>query len=168
LPLANNGKPLVRQREAEQRRAVINYQQVQQRVVAQVRSAVAKWNGATALVNDSSNLTQELGDEVASLERLFEAGQTDLTRVQQARQRLIQLENAQLDALWAATQAQADLMLAVGVPGMIQSLLQTAEAGAGMAPTPATPEPGNPPAFAPTPPTPTTIPSPFSNGPTQR
>jgi cobalt-zinc-cadmium efflux system outer membrane protein len=150
LPLANNGKPLVRQREAEQRRAVINYQQVQQRVVAQVRSAVAKWNGATALVNDSSNLTQELGDEVASLERLFEAGQTDLTRVQQARQRLIQLENAQLDALWAATQAQADLMLALGVPSMIQSLLQNAEADAGMAPTP---------------PSPTTSPSPFATGP---
>ena len=88
------------------------------------------------LVNDSSGLTQELTGEVASLERLFEAGQTDLTRVQQARQRLIQLENAQLDALWAATQAQADLMLALGVPSMIQALLQTAEADAGVAPAP--------------------------------
>jgi cobalt-zinc-cadmium efflux system outer membrane protein len=164
LPLANSGKPLVHQREAEQRRAVINYQQVQQRVVAQVRSAVAKWNGATSLVNDSSNLTEELGGEVASLERLFEAGQTDLTRVQQARQRLIQLENAQLDALWSATQAQADLMLALGVPSMIQSLLQTAETGAGLAPAPA-PGPGTPPAFAPNPPTPTTNPSPFTANP---
>ena len=91
------------------------------------------------LVNDSSGLTQELTGEVASLERLFEAGQTDLTRVQQARQRLIQLENAQLDALWAATQAQADLMLALGVPSMIQGLLQTAEADAGVAPAPAAP-----------------------------
>jgi cobalt-zinc-cadmium efflux system outer membrane protein len=165
LPLLNNGKPLVAQRAAEQRRAVINYQQVQQRVVAQVRSAVAKWNGATSLVNDSSDLTKELGEEVGSLERLFEAGQTDLTRVQQARQRLIQLENSQLDALWAATQAQADLMLALGVPSMIQSLLQTAEAGAGMAPSPPTPAPGTPSAFAPTPPTNT---SPFSNSPAPR
>jgi outer membrane protein, heavy metal efflux system len=168
LPLLNNGKPLVHQREADQRRAVINYQQIQQRVVAQVRSAVAKWNGATGLVNDSSDLTKELGDEVASLERLFEAGQTDLTRVQQARQRLIQLENSQLDALWAATLAQADLMLALGVPSMIQSLLQTAEAGAGMAPAPPSTAPGTPPAFAPTPPTLPTNPSPFSTGPPPR
>jgi outer membrane protein, heavy metal efflux system len=168
LPLLNNGKPLVHQREADQRRAVINYQQIQQRVVAQVRSAVAKWNGATGLVNDSSDLTKELGDDVASLERLFEAGQTDLIRVQQARQRLIQLENSQLDALWAATLAQADLMLALGVPSMIQSLLQTAEAGAGMAPAPPSTAPGTPPAFAPTPPTLPTNLSPFSTGPTPR
>ena len=151
LPLLNTGKALVLQREAEQRRAVVNYQQVQQRAVAQVRSAVAKWNGATVLVNDSSGLTRDLADDVASLERLFEAGQTDLTRVQQARQRLIQLENAQLDALWAATQAQADLMLALGVPQMIQGLLQVAEADAGVAPSPplAAPGPPNPPTPSP-------------------
>ncbi len=162
LPVLNSGKPLLRQRQAEQRRAVVAYQQVQQRVVSQVRSAVAKWNGATGLVNDSSGLTQELTGEVASLERLFEAGQTDLTRVQQARQRLIQLENAQLDALWSATQAQADLMLAVGVPSMIQALLQTAEADAGLAPMP---NPGTAPA---TPPTPTVNPSPFAPTPPAR
>ena len=156
LPLLNSGKPLVRQRQAEERRAVVSYQQAQQRVVTQVRSAVAKWNGATALVNDSSGLTQELGGEVASLERLFEAGQTDLTRVQQARQRLIQLENAQLDALWSATQAQADLMLALGVPSLIQSLLQ---ADAGLANSkPMTDS-------VPMPPTPTTNPSPFATTP---
>jgi cobalt-zinc-cadmium efflux system outer membrane protein len=158
LPILNSGKPLIRQREAEQRRAVVTYQQAQQRAVSQVRAAVAKWNGATILVNDSSGLTQELTGEVASLERLFEAGQTDLTRVQQARQRLIQLENAQLDALWAATQAQADLMLAVGVPSMIQALLQVAEADAGVAP--GTPPASTAPAASgpPMPPTP----SPFS------
>jgi len=166
LPILNNGKPLVRQREAEERRAVIAYQSAQQRAVAQIRAAVAKWNGATLLVNDSSGLTRDLGQEVGSLERLFEAGQTDLTRVQQARQRMIQLENAQLDALWNATQAQADLMLALGVPSMIQGLLQAAEADAGVAPgtplnpaanpdvassMPPTPAPSTPPLFSPPP-----------------
>ena len=168
LPLLNNGKPLVRQREAEQRRAVISFQQAQQRAVVQVRSAVAKWNGATGLVTDSSGLTQELTGEVASLERLFEQGQTDLTRVQQARQRLIQLENSQLDAVWAATQAQADLMLAVGVPSMIQNLLQVAESDAGMAAAPpVAAAPGSPPSFAPTPPTPSVNPSPFAQPPSR-
>jgi cobalt-zinc-cadmium efflux system outer membrane protein len=162
LPVVNSGRPLVIQREAERRRALVAYQQVQQRAVAQVRSAVAKWNGATALVGASSGLTGELAGDVASLERLFEAGQTDLARVQQARQRLIQLENAQLDALWAATQAQADLMLALGVPSMIQSLLQATEGAAGRPATPPTSAPGSPPAFAPTPPAPTTNPTPFT------
>ncbi|WP_422932117.1 TolC family protein [Singulisphaera sp. PoT] len=155
LPTLNTGRPLVHQREAEERRAVVAYQQIQQRAVAQVRAAVAKWNGARELVNNSSGLTKELAVDVASLERLFEAAQTDLTRVQQARQRLIQLENAQLDALWAATQAQSDLMQALGVPSMIQSLLQATEAAAGVAPPPA-------PAAAPPPPIPGSTGSPFT------
>ena len=114
LPVWNNGKPLVLQREAEHRRAVVAYQQAQQRAIAQVRAAVAKWNGATELVNDSAGLSKDLDKEVVSLDRLFEAGQADLTKLMQAKQRLIQLENAQLDAVWQATQAQADLLLALG------------------------------------------------------
>ena len=150
IPLLNNGKPLVRQREAEQRRATIAYQQAQQRAVAQVRAAVVKWNGATGLVGDSSGLTRELTEDVASLDRLFQQGQTDLTKVQQARARLIQLENAQLDALWAATQAQADLMSALGVPSLIHALLQAAEADAGVAPAAPAVDTAMPP-MAPTP-----------------
>ena len=94
LPVWNNGKPLVVQREAEHRVRRVAAQQAQQRAVAQVRAAVARWNGATDLVNDSAGLTEELAKEVATLERLFEAGQTDLTRLMQARQRLIQLDNS--------------------------------------------------------------------------
>jgi cobalt-zinc-cadmium efflux system outer membrane protein len=140
LPIWNNGKPLVIQREAEHNRAMVAYEQAQQRVVAQVRAGVAKWNGATELVNDSSGLTKELNTEVGTLERLFEAGQADLTKLMQARQRLIQLENAQLDAVWQATQAQADLLLALGMPSLIHSMLnrteQDANPGAPAAPQP--------------------------------
>jgi cobalt-zinc-cadmium efflux system outer membrane protein len=127
LPIWNNGKPLVLQREAEHRRAMVAFHEAQQRATAQVRSAVAKWNGATELVNDSAGLTKELSTQVGVLERLFEAGQADLTKLMQARQRLIQLENAQLDAVWAATQAQADLLLALGVPSLINALLNQSE-----------------------------------------
>lgn len=127
LPIWNSGKPLVLQREAEHRRAIIAHQEAQQRVAAQVRAAVAKWNGATELVNESAGLSTELGKEVKVLERLFEAGQADLTKLMQARQRLIQLENAQLDAVWQATQAQADLLLALGMPSLIHEMLKRAE-----------------------------------------
>ena len=61
--------------------------------------------------------------EVGVLDRLFEAGQADLTKLMQARQRLIQLENSQLDAVWQATQAQADLLLALGTPSLIHAML---------------------------------------------
>ncbi len=136
LPYVNTGKPLVVQRQAEHQRAIVAVQQAQQRVIAQVRAAVARWNAATDLVKDSSGLTQALAKEVAALERLFELRQTDLTRLMQARQRLIQLENSRLDAVWAATTAQADLLLALGTPTLIQAMLNQAESDAAAATTP--------------------------------
>ena len=122
LPILNNGKPLVRQREAEHRRAIAAMHQAQQRAVAQVRAATSKWNGATELVNDSSGLAEELAKDVGTLQRLFDEGQANLANLMQARQRLIQLENARLDAVWAAIQAQADLLLALGAPTLIDAL----------------------------------------------
>jgi cobalt-zinc-cadmium efflux system outer membrane protein len=136
LPVWNSGKPLVLQREAEHRRAVVAFQQAQQRAIAQVRAAVSKWNGVTELVNESGGLSKDL-KEVATIDRLFEAGQADLTKLMQAKQRLIQLENAQLDAVWQATQAQADLLLALGMPSLIHGMLGRAEADAGVATAPA-------------------------------
>ena len=141
LPIWNNGKPLVIQRQAEHQRAQVAVHQAQQCAVAQVRAAVSRWNGATDLVNDSVGLGKELAKEVGTLERLFEAGQADLTRLMQARQRLIQLDNSRLDAVWAATQAQADLLLALGAPSLIQAMLSQAQRDAGpggSTPAPAT------------------------------
>jgi cobalt-zinc-cadmium efflux system outer membrane protein len=127
IPIWNNGKPLVLQREAEHRRAIVAYKEARDRAVAQVRSAVAKWNGATELVNESAGLSEDLSTEVKKMERLFEEGQADLTKLMQARQRLIQLENSRLDAVWAATQAQADLLLALGIPSMINDMINRSE-----------------------------------------
>jgi outer membrane protein, heavy metal efflux system len=127
IPIWNNGKPLVLQREAEHRRAVVAFKEAQQRAAAQVKAAVAKWNGATELVNESSGLSKDLAVEVDKIEKLFDAGTADLTKLMQARQRLIQLENSRLDAVWQATQAQADLLLALGIPSMINDMINRAE-----------------------------------------
>ncbi len=143
IPILNSGRPLVLQREAEARRACVALKQVEQRAIAQVRAAVTKWNGATDLVNESSGLSGELAKEVVRLERLFDEGLADLTKLLQGRQRLIQLENSQLDAIWAATQAQADLLLALGTPTLINAMLARAEGDAG-APTTTAPPPSPP------------------------
>jgi cobalt-zinc-cadmium efflux system outer membrane protein len=149
IPIWNNGKPLVIQREAEYRRALVALQQVEQRTVAQVKAATAKWNGASRLIRQSTGLTESLKMQVAQLERLFDANQTDLTKLLQARQRLIQLENAELDALWQATQAQADLLTALGAPSLLASLQkfeQASSAGEGRETSPTAPGALSPPA----------------------
>ena len=135
IPIWNNGKPLVRQRVADHQRAHRALELAQQRVVAQVRSALAKWNGATELVKETRGLTAELAQEVAKLERLFDQGQADLAKLLQARQRLIQLKSAEIDSIWAATQAQADLLLALGAPALIQRMLNQAENRAATTPS---------------------------------
>ena len=86
-------------------------------------------------VGIQASLSTDLKKEIVVLDRLFEAGQTDLTKLMQARQRLIQLENSRLDAVWQATQAQADLLLALGIPSLINSMLERAEKDAGAVPT---------------------------------
>jgi cobalt-zinc-cadmium efflux system outer membrane protein len=122
LPILNSGAPLVRQREAEHRRALTAVEQLEQRTTTQIKVATTKWNSANRLVNQIEKSTTNLKASVARLEKLFEANQTDISRLLQARQRLIQLENSRLDAIWQATQAQSDLMLAVGAPSVIGTL----------------------------------------------
>ena len=149
IPILNSGKPLLIQREADYRRALVTLQQIEQRTVTQVKAAVAKWNNANRLVSQTSGLTGALRAQVERMERLFDANQTDLARLLQARQRLIQLENAELDALWQATQAQADLLTALGAPSLIAALNAPATAAAA-APSPAPTTPPSAPATTPT------------------
>jgi cobalt-zinc-cadmium efflux system outer membrane protein len=157
IPIWNTGAPLVRQRRADHHRAHEALQMAQQRAVAQVRSALARWNGASDLVKESAGLTAELVREVKNLERLFDDGQADLSRLLQAQQRLIQLRTAEIDAVWAATQAQADLLLALGVPSLLQGMVAEAENRVA---------PGSPPSSPISAPiAPSTLPSPFrTNG----
>ena len=136
LPVLNNGTPLVRQREADYRRALTVVEQVEKRTAVQVRAAAAKWNAANLLVNQTSGLTGSLRTQVNRMEQLFEANAADLARLFQTRQRLIQLENAELDALWQATQAHADLLTALGAPNLIAALHEVPPPVATPAPQP--------------------------------
>ena len=97
----------------------------EQRAVTQVRAAAAKWNAANRLMARTTGLTGGLKTQVDKLDRLFQENQASLAQLLQARQRLIQLENAELDALWQATQAQSDLLQALGAPYLIAALHQT-------------------------------------------
>ena len=74
IPIWNSGGPLLRQREADHHRAHLALQNAQHRVVAQVRSAMAKWNGASELVKETSGLTGELAHEVNNLEYPLRSG----------------------------------------------------------------------------------------------
>jgi cobalt-zinc-cadmium efflux system outer membrane protein len=91
-------------------------------VRAQVKASLLKWNQVQQLVARTRATMQPIQAEATRMERLYNAGQTELIKLLQVRQRLIQAENAQLDALWQSTQTYADLIAAVGVTPLVASL----------------------------------------------
>ena len=48
------------------------------------------------------------------MDRLYQAGQTDLLKLLQVRRRFIEARNVELDAVWQAIGAYADLLAATG------------------------------------------------------
>ena len=62
IPILNNGKPLVIQREAEYCRTRVALQAAEQRAATQVKAATAKWNAANRLIARTSGLTDEPQD----------------------------------------------------------------------------------------------------------
>lgn len=122
IPVFNAGGPLLHQREAECQRDAVALAQTQQRIRAQVKAVLVKWNQVQQLVARTLATIPPIQAEDARMERLYKAGQTDIIRLLQVRGRLIQAENAQLDAIWQATQTYADLLAAVGCTPLIGSI----------------------------------------------
>ena len=61
-------------------------------------------------------------EHVARMERLYAAGQSDLVKLLQVRQRWIESANTRLDATWQTTQTYADLLAALGGTSLLRSL----------------------------------------------
>jgi len=122
IPVLNAGRTLVAQREAEYRRDRVALDQARQRVIAQVKSALVRWDQTRELALRTEERIGPIKAQSARMERLFEADQTDIIKLLQVQQRAIDAENAQLDVLWQSTQAYADLIAAVGITPLIASL----------------------------------------------
>ena len=121
VPILNAGRPLVRQREAEHYRDCVAIEQTRRRVIADVKAAIAQWKEAQESVVRSTERMRPLAEQTARMEHLYQAGQTNVVTLLIVRQRTIEAENAQLDALWQSTQAYADLLVVMGASPLIAS-----------------------------------------------
>lgn len=127
IPILNTGASQVRQREAEYRRDCVALEQGRQQVAIQVKSALVKWNQAQESATRIRARFEPIRTHADRMQRLYDAGQTDLVKLFQVRQRLIEAENIQLDALWQTTQAYADLLAALGATPLLGALPAEAE-----------------------------------------
>jgi cobalt-zinc-cadmium efflux system outer membrane protein len=119
VPVLNSGKPLVYQREMEHSRDLVAIEQLRIRTIARVKASLIRWNQTRDLIAQVYASTEMIRGQTAKMERLYAAGQTDLLKLLQVRQRLIEAENAQLDMAWQATQAYSDLLVALGATPLI-------------------------------------------------
>ena len=124
LPLLNSGKAMVRQREAEQHRDLVAWQQAREQVTVQVRVALRRWKESEESAERTRACCVPVAAQAERMQRLYEAGQADLVKLFQVWQRLIETENAQLDSIWLATGAYAELLTAIGVTPLLGSLGQ--------------------------------------------
>jgi outer membrane protein, heavy metal efflux system len=122
IPALNTGAKLVRQRESEHHRDLVALEQLRKKVETQVKSALIRCQEARRFSEQTNALSAPLTEQAARMERLYEAGQSDLVKLFQVRQRLIDAENVRLDADWQAIQAYADLLAAVGATPLVAAL----------------------------------------------
>ncbi|MGA2034801.1 MAG: TolC family protein [Thermoguttaceae bacterium] len=122
VPLLNAGGPLVRQRESEHHRDCTALAQLRDKVTAQVKATLVKWQQIQRAVERTEGGIEAIRGQAARMERLYAAGQTDVVKLLQVRDRLIEAENARLDVLWQATQAYAELLNSVGSTTLLGSL----------------------------------------------
>jgi cobalt-zinc-cadmium efflux system outer membrane protein len=127
IPVLNAGRTLVSQREAEWHRDSVVLEQTKQRVSNQVKAALIKWRQAQRLVKRTRAMIEPIKAQASRVDRLYAAGQSDLVKLLQVRQRLIQVENSQLDAIWQSTQAYADLLTALGATPLVGSVGATTD-----------------------------------------
>lgn len=117
VPVANTGKPLVRQRRAELRLQQVTAQQLRARAEIEVRTAIDRYERARQLAAESAlDLGDGLPVELARLEQQFQEGEVDVMRIFTARTSLIQLKRAHLDTLNELALAAAVVTATTGIP----------------------------------------------------
>jgi outer membrane protein, heavy metal efflux system len=121
IPVLNGGGPLLRQREAEFHRDGVALDQVRLQVTIQVKAVLAKWTQAQESALRARARSEPIRVHAERMDRLYEAGQTDLVKLLTVRQRLIEAENAELDAVWQTTQVYAEVLTALGSTPLITS-----------------------------------------------
>jgi cobalt-zinc-cadmium efflux system outer membrane protein len=114
VPLLNMGNSLVAQRDAEYHRDCVAWEQARQLVAAQVLAVEVKWMQAQQSAQRTHERLEPIRAQTERMERLYDAGQTDLLKLLQVRRRFIESRNVELDAAWQAVQAYADLLAATG------------------------------------------------------
>jgi cobalt-zinc-cadmium efflux system outer membrane protein len=129
LPVFNRHQGEIQQRQAERIKAQLDLRQAEIQLRQDVASALARVESARAWVQSyESQVLPNLRAGLDAMERLFQNDQTvDVLKIVDVRRKLLKARDNNLDALWEANQAQADLAAAVGDPSLAAPLVHSPE-----------------------------------------
>lgn len=117
IPVFNTGAPLERQRVAELHQRTTAWQQLFRRANLEAEAAWQRYRLAYDSLHASG--LDDPGQTPAALqglERQFQAGEVDITRVVQARNSILQNQRIRLDLYNELAQAAADVIISIGLP----------------------------------------------------
>jgi cobalt-zinc-cadmium efflux system outer membrane protein len=116
LPIVNNGRALVRQREAEVGQREVALQQLLVQAQSEAEAAIAHYERVRAVLEKSrSELGGAMAQDVRWIEDSFRAGQTDLIHVHTAHRNAIDTEKALLGEANDLAQAAARVTETTGI-----------------------------------------------------
>jgi len=116
VPVANNGRPLLQQRQAELNQRRLTLRQFEQRAKLEAEAAIDRYERARQLIEQFDGDGIETPDELRRLEELFRDGEIEVQRIVAARNSMFQARRARLDALNEVAQAAAAVTAATGLP----------------------------------------------------
>jgi cobalt-zinc-cadmium efflux system outer membrane protein len=117
IPVLNTGRPLERQRMSEFNQKTTVWRQTLLRAELEAQAAYERYKVAYELYDRERGLTSnELPQELQSLEKQFEIGEVDVVRIIQARTSILQNQRAHLDLVNELAQSAALLVGASGMP----------------------------------------------------
>jgi outer membrane protein TolC len=122
LPVLNTHRGLVEQRQAERVRATLDLRQTEVLVQQDVQAALARLQNARAWLDTyQKEVRPSLERNLDAIRKLWLEGEpgVDVLRVIDVQRKLLRARDAELDALFEVTQAEADLAAAVGDPALV-------------------------------------------------
>ncbi|MFQ5732432.1 MAG: TolC family protein [Planctomycetaceae bacterium] len=126
LPVVNTGRPLMRQRRTELRRAQVVRNQLEVQARLDARAAIERYERARRLVEQArGDFTTSLSKALAPIESEFKAGQIDLLRVIAVRASLVQARQTYFGLLNELAQSAAAVTAATGLPARRLILVPT-------------------------------------------
>jgi cobalt-zinc-cadmium efflux system outer membrane protein len=122
IPVLNAHRGLIELRQAEQTKAMLDLRQTEVQIREDVQAALARLAAAREWVYTyQTKLLPQLQSSLDTVQKLFAGGDptVDVLRVISVRRTLLTARGAFLDAQWELSQAQADLIAAVGAPELV-------------------------------------------------